>query len=518
MRWAGARVAISCAMLMVLSACGDEPVAEPVSAENASATTGSTIDLFATTEPAPVVSTTEEPAASTTQVPASSSTSIDQPDITIADAIPTNVPPEFGPAGLLWIGYWGGYSEGLEDVRFVLAPDGSVLRIDEGDIFSGAGSYLTWNIGPAGYTAVVNLIDELSLASDWLDTYEQGQSGEIRTDGSFRVRIESLNGAEQDFTADQRRMRKNFHQFMAQLDDMSWLEGVTTVTPRAPWVPDQLALNIRDEYNTQYYSTDAFSWPFDESLSVMASGSGSDRWVCLEGEQAETAWNTFMLDGVNNARLPLEADGQLWEAGVRVSHPMYGGISPCPAATGFGTGSNERVEQRDVSELFLTAEDVGEGWTVSRPTITPPPPNLANCSPITDAEVAVDQFDSWLTYRSDIEVPGLISQFLMLGEVPAGVDSVAVMEQVGTYSCLEGLGQFGVVSIESGMLLQPPDGVSVAAVWELTFDDGGNQIVIDAVLDNDIALVLGMISHVPIELADLEPHFLLAVEKATAEQ
>ena len=515
------RVAISVVILMLASACAATPSEEVADAKGSTATTGTTVDLFATTQPdlSAVVPTTDAIAA-TTEAPPAPSTTVDESHRSRVDGLVpgvASVPPEFGSSGLLWIGTWLGYSEIETDVKFVLAPDGSVLRINQGNIYSGAGSYLTWNIGPDGYSAVVELISELGLESDRLDRNLQGQSGEIRTDGSFSVRIDMLNASSGDLTAEQREMRKNFRQLMARLDDNSWLEDITTVTQRAPWVPDRVAMSVRDEYNPIYYSTEAFAWPFDESIRDMAtSGDGLERWICLEGADAETAWNTFMIDGVNNARLPLEADGQLWEAGVRVSHAMYGGISPCQGATGFGTGSNERVSRADLSELFLDADDVSEAWTVTAPVITPPSPNIENCSPITDAEIAVDEFDSWLSHTADLELRGTASQFQMLGEVPAGVDAVSVIEQVGTHSCLDGLGQFGVIDIESGMLDDPPPGVTAAAVWILTYDGGAHQVVIDAVLDNGLAMAFGMTASIPLELADLEPHFLLAVDKATA--
>ncbi len=502
--WAGILVVF----LMVMSGCAAESPEVSIDQKNSTATTGPTVDLFATTtEP----STTNGPSTTVDEFNRSRS---GNPNAT---APLTAIPPEFGPSGLIWIGTWLGFSEDRRNVRFVLSPEGSVLRIDEGNIYSGAGSYLTWNIGPAGYLAVVDLIAELGLESDQLDPNLRGQSGEIRTNGSFNVRIDVLHAASRDLNADQQELRKNFRHLLSRLDDMAWLDGVTTVTQRAPWVPDRLSLNVRNEYNPIYYSTDAFAWPFEQSISEMAmNDSGDEVWICLEGADAETAWHALMIDGVNNARLPIEEDGQLMEAGVRVSHAMYQGISPCQGATGFGTGSSpDRADRADLSELFLTEADLGDGWVVGIPSVTPPPPNIANCSPMTEAEIAIDEFDSWISHTVDIDLPGSISQFEMLGEIPDGVDAVAVIEQVGTMSCLAGLGQFGVLEIEGGMVENPPAGVTAAAYWVLTYD-GVHQVVIDSVLTNGLAMVIGATSGNSLELSDLEPNYSLAVAKALA--
>ncbi len=424
---------------------------------------------------------------------------------------------------LLWIGTYLGYTENLEDVTFILASDGSVLRVNDRNIYAGSGSYQTWNIGPEGYNAVVELVNELGVVDGETDAVDsnEGQVGSIRAeDGWVLADIRGLHLGARELTAEQWGVRSNFDLLLSKLEDMTWMEEFTTVTQRVPWVPDRLTLEIRNEDNPQYYTTDHFLWPFEESLDAMVDYDLPDgeRAICLEGADAETAWNAFVIDGVNNARIPIEAGGNRYEVTASISFPMYQiNSDPCEGATEFNTsGADDRAERRDLRELLLSNEDLGPEWSVGSPSVTSPPPDLPNCDPLTDGELAVDTFDSWITHTVGFSLDeGAHYQYL--GTVPEGEDAVGVVERVGTYSCLDGMASFGVIGIESGMLANLPVGVEAAAYWILTFEGGVSGLVIDAALENGLVMVLGTTDFGQRTSADLDEIFAIAAEKALSD-
>ncbi len=430
-------------------------------------------------------------------------------------------PPD--PAEMLWIGTYLGYTDGSKDVTFILAPDGSVLRIDEGNIYAGSGSYLTWNIGPAGFEAVLDLMIELEV--DQGDTVpvdsDETQVGSIRSDFGPRADIRGLNLPATQLTPEQRRVRASFRELLSSLEDMSWMDQFTVVTQRAPWIPDRLSLQVREEVNSQYYSTDPYRWPFEDSITEMIdveAENDSEPFVCLEGAQAERAWTTFVVDGVNNARIPIESKGRRFEVTVHISYPMYHLFGdPCPGAVRFGTGeNNDRVDRPDLSHLLLDDEDIGPEWTAGPASVAPPPPYVAPCAPITEAEVAVKTFDSWLSHKVDFTgIEHLVEGFQLIGWAPVGEDATAIVESIATYDCLDGLGEYGITHIESGLLPDAPHG-AVAAYWITSYSDDLYGVVLDVALENGIVFAIGINAIVPVELSHLEEWLAVAVLKADA--
>lgn len=168
----------------------------------------------------------------------------------------------------------------------------------------------------------------------------------------------------------------------------------------------------------------------------------------------------------------------------------------------------------DVTERFLTEADL-PGWDIGELEILPPAREApAGCGERTDAEVAIGQFDEWARHRVSMENPD-VAVFQLMGVAPNRDEAADVVERLGTMSCLGALRQSGFTDIESGRIENVPDGVTVAAFWDLTHQQG-SQFNVIALLDNDVVLMLGMTASSTLDVTDLEPTFERAVLRALA--
>lgn len=488
------------ATMMLAAGCGaespaaEEPIVRVVTTTEAP-----------TTEPSSGETPSTEPTPDS-RPPVTDPEQNESPDTTIIIPLPTTPsdPAERLPEQIRINSYLNFQIPDAEDFNYVLSGKGDVLHIRNGNIFAGAQSYRTWNIGRDGFRQIYAKMDELGLLERSVGNIFESTAPalSISIDGRFVMEAHGLDLPASEMTPEQAEIRDNIKQLIAHLEDMSWLENVEPTTPSL-WVPNHMTVYARDENDPRYYTTERFAWPFDATIEEMSfpPDEEGERVVCLAGAEAATAWRALMIDGVNHARLPVN-DGSDHELTIRVSYPgyqLYG--DRCAGATNVGNVGSATIgtdipsgsKYNSLLEpLFLTEEHFPSSWRVDLPGELGPAPNIQACpSSPGDSEAATNEFDSWLQERinaNGIENSRPFHFDQIVGVVPQNVNPESVIAGIANYDdCPDPFKELGVDQFESGFLPDTPDGIRSGAYWIL---NDGESVIADIVLDNRIAVVI----------------------------
>ncbi len=315
--------------------------------------------------------------------------------------------------------------------------------------------------------------------------------------------------------------------FLGLLDrlvDLSDVKGIQQSEPTL-WVPSRLAINVSDEYNPQYYTTDDIVWPFERSIDEMASvESDGDRYVCLEGEDAALAWYTLLIDGVNNARIPITDGVTTTEVGLRISYPGYHVYrNPCPPVEDVTGGSSVGPRPSNgpepalpieiVDELLIEPTDLGAGWGRGLLDTVGSSPNFSPCPSATDrsSHRAVTEFDRWMERTMTLTGPDGAELLQLVGRATPGTDVDGIVDAIGPFTdCEQPLLEFGIDDFTSGDLTTLPVGVTAGSYWSYTDPSGRHELTADIALDSRYAMVLGFSSPDPIALSDIDRFVAMA--------
>ncbi len=431
------------------------------------------------------------------------------PPVTAEDVVPAPGPDSDKPLRIYTFGAHDDF--GVEDVTYVVESDGDLLQIRNGNIFTGPGGYTTWSIGPEGYETLLADLRNAGLAggrADDVDT-SRGRTGVITAGGLIEFSADGLDLPADELTPEQYEIRRSFLDVLRRLGDRSRAVGQPV-----PWVPSHLSFVVSEELDARYYSTEDLPWPFDEPIADMIDERVDGApYICLDGTDAATAWQALLIDGVNQARVPvIDSSGARYELGFRISYPGYQLYpDPCPAVTSIDLGAaaapaadwTTELPIHIVDPLLLDAAELGPEWTVSTIIDTPAPFDVAACPTPGASHDATSEFDGWMMRTSSAVSVGGPDLLQLVGFAEVGVDVDGVVDAIAPYDdCAEPFADYGITAFESGDLVDLPAGVTSGSYWR--FERGGrHNLVADIGLDSRFGMVIGLESDTPLSISEL---------------